>query len=99
MDENMLLATGAANAHALYSAAGYFETLATADSLQFEQDYVDRFGADAPALSSPAAWTSGQCVTPRTRSATTARADESGCAPIISTNASTSHEPAGWSSM
>jgi ABC-type branched-subunit amino acid transport system substrate-binding protein len=54
MDENMLLATGAASARGLYSAAGYFETLATADSLQFEQDYVSRFGADAPALSSPA---------------------------------------------
>jgi ABC-type branched-subunit amino acid transport system substrate-binding protein len=54
MDENMLLATGAANARELFSAAGYFETLATAGSLQFEQDYVDRFGVDAPALSSPA---------------------------------------------
>ncbi len=54
MDENILLATGAENAHRLYSAAGYFETMATASSLQFEHDYVARFGADAPTLSSPA---------------------------------------------
>jgi hypothetical protein len=53
MEENMLLATGAANTRGLYAAAGYFETLATADSLDFERRYVRRFGADAPPLNSP----------------------------------------------
>jgi urea transport system substrate-binding protein len=52
MDENMLLATGAANAHELYSAAGFFETMGTADSLEFERRYVDRFGPNAPTLTS-----------------------------------------------
>ncbi|GAA4875862.1 substrate-binding domain-containing protein [Pseudonocardia benzenivorans] len=53
MDENMLMATGAANTHELYSAAGYFETLATAYGLDFERRYVERFGPQAPALTSP----------------------------------------------
>jgi urea transport system substrate-binding protein len=52
MDENMLLATGSANTHELYSAAGFFETMATADSLDFERRYVERFGLTAPALTS-----------------------------------------------
>jgi ABC-type branched-subunit amino acid transport system substrate-binding protein len=52
MDENMLLGTGAANTHDLYSAAGFFESMATADSLDFERRYVDRFGPTAPALTS-----------------------------------------------
>lgn len=53
MDENMLLATGAANTRELYSAAGFFETLVTADCLEFGRRYVARFGPDAPTLSSP----------------------------------------------
>jgi urea transport system substrate-binding protein len=52
MDENMLLATGAANAHELYSAAGFFETMATADSLDFERRYVEQYGPTAPMLTS-----------------------------------------------
>jgi ABC-type branched-subunit amino acid transport system substrate-binding protein len=52
MDENMLLATGAANSHELYSAAGFFETMATADSLDFERRYVGRYGPAAPTLTS-----------------------------------------------
>ncbi|MGQ0483602.1 MAG: substrate-binding domain-containing protein [Pseudonocardia sp.] len=52
MEENMLLATGAANTRELYAAAGYFETLTTEDSLDFERRYVRRFGALAPALNS-----------------------------------------------
>jgi urea transport system substrate-binding protein len=52
MDENMLMATGAANTHELYSAAGFFESMATADSLDFEGRYIDRFGPTAPALTS-----------------------------------------------
>lgn len=53
MDENMLLATGAANSARLYSAAGYFETLGTASGLDFERRYVQRNGFTAPALASP----------------------------------------------
>jgi urea transport system substrate-binding protein len=53
MDENMLMATGADNARELYSAAGFFETMATADSLDFERRYVAHFGHRAPALTSP----------------------------------------------
>lgn len=54
MEENMLLATGAANTHDLYAAAGFFESLATADSLDFSRRYVRRYGVDAPPLNSPA---------------------------------------------
>ncbi|MDN5929771.1 MAG: substrate-binding domain-containing protein [Pseudonocardia sp.] len=53
MDENMLLATGAANTHELYSAAGFFEALGTADGLDFERRYLDRMGPTAPAITSP----------------------------------------------
>jgi ABC-type branched-subunit amino acid transport system substrate-binding protein len=52
MEENMLLATGAANAVGLYASAGYFESLPTTDSLDFSARYVRRFGVDAPALNS-----------------------------------------------
>lgn len=53
MDENMLLATGAANSHELYSAAGFFEALGTAHSLDFERRYLDRMGLTAPPITSP----------------------------------------------
>lgn len=53
MDENVLLGTGAGATRGIYAAAGYFETLATADSLDFERRYVRRFGVDAPTLNSP----------------------------------------------
>jgi ABC-type branched-subunit amino acid transport system substrate-binding protein len=52
MEENMLLASGAAAATGLYASAGYFETLTTQDSLDFTGRYVRRFGLDAPALNS-----------------------------------------------
>jgi ABC-type branched-subunit amino acid transport system substrate-binding protein len=52
MEENMLLATGAADAAGLYSASGYFESLATGDSLDFTGRYIRRFGLHAPALNS-----------------------------------------------
>lgn len=52
MDENMLLATGAGATENLWAAAGYFETLATAESLAFNGRYTRRFGAEAPPLSS-----------------------------------------------
>lgn len=53
MDENMLMATGAANTHDLYSAAGFFETLGTAHGLDFERRYINLIGPAAPALTSP----------------------------------------------
>jgi urea transport system substrate-binding protein len=53
MDENMLLGSGAAGVDNLYSAAGFFETLVTADSLDFERRYVDRMGPSAPIIASP----------------------------------------------
>lgn len=52
MDENMLLATGAGATENLWAAAGYFETLATAESLDFNGRYARRFGVEAPPLSS-----------------------------------------------
>ncbi|HVW39951.1 MAG TPA: substrate-binding domain-containing protein [Amycolatopsis sp.] len=52
MDENMLLAAGAGAGENLWAAAGYFETLATAESLEFNGRYTSRFGAEAPPLSS-----------------------------------------------
>jgi urea transport system substrate-binding protein len=52
MDENMLLATGAEGTANLWAAAGYFETLATAESMQFAGRYTARFGTHAPVLSS-----------------------------------------------
>jgi ABC-type branched-subunit amino acid transport system substrate-binding protein len=52
MDENMLLATGAEGTANLWAAAGYFESLATAESMEFGGRYAARFGAHAPVLSS-----------------------------------------------
>jgi hypothetical protein len=52
MDENMLLATGAEATTGLWAAAGYFETLATAESLDFNRRLARRFGVDAPVVGS-----------------------------------------------
>jgi ABC-type branched-subunit amino acid transport system substrate-binding protein len=52
MEENMLLATGADNTRALYSAAGFFEALPTAYGQDFGRRYTSRFGAEAPMLNS-----------------------------------------------
>ena len=52
MDENMLLGGGADTTRNLYSTAGYFEALATAESLGFNARYSRRFGVDAPVLNS-----------------------------------------------
>lgn len=48
MDENMLLATGADGTAGLFATSGYFETLATPESLEFAARYARRFGVDAP---------------------------------------------------
>lgn len=50
MEENMLLATGAASTRGLHVSAGYFGTLPTADSLDFSGRYHGRFGPQAPVL-------------------------------------------------
>jgi urea transport system substrate-binding protein len=50
MDENMLLATGAEGTRRLFAASGYFETLATAENLDFAGRYARRFGFAAPAI-------------------------------------------------
>jgi urea transport system substrate-binding protein len=52
MDENILLATGAEATEGLWAAAGYFETLATAESLDFSGRYATRFGVEAPVVGS-----------------------------------------------
>jgi urea transport system substrate-binding protein len=52
MDENMLLASGADDTRGLFAAAGYFESLATRDSLDFGGRYHRRFGPNAPVLNS-----------------------------------------------
>ncbi|AQA02344.1 hypothetical protein BVC93_07750 [Mycobacterium sp. MS1601] len=48
MDENMLLAAGAAAAEQLYVSAAYFSALPTQGSLDFTARYSQRFGPDAP---------------------------------------------------
>lgn len=53
VDENTLLASGASGTRGLCSTAGYFESLATPESLAFGARYNARFGADAPPLNSP----------------------------------------------
>jgi ABC-type branched-subunit amino acid transport system substrate-binding protein len=52
MDENMLLASGPGATIGLWAAAGYFETLATPESLDFGGRYTHRFGALAPPVGS-----------------------------------------------
>lgn len=52
IDENVLLASGAANTRGLMTSAGYFEDLATAAGLDFAAAYSRRFGPDAPVLNS-----------------------------------------------
>lgn len=52
MDENMLLATGSVNTRDLYVSSGYFETLATPESLGFSARFSTRFGVDAPIVGS-----------------------------------------------
>jgi urea transport system substrate-binding protein len=52
MDENMVLGSGAAATRGLFAASGFFETLGTADSLDFSARYHRRFGPLAPVLNS-----------------------------------------------
>jgi urea transport system substrate-binding protein len=48
MDENMLLAAGPEATIGLFAAAGYFESLATPECLDFAGRYARRFGVHAP---------------------------------------------------
>jgi urea transport system substrate-binding protein len=52
MDETMLLATGPGGTGELYAAAGFFESLGTASSMQFLAGYTRRHGVLAPAATS-----------------------------------------------
>ncbi|MGH8932268.1 MAG: substrate-binding domain-containing protein [Egibacteraceae bacterium] len=52
MEENMMLAAGANATRNLYSAAGFFESLANPGSLDFVGRYSKRFGPCAPVLNS-----------------------------------------------
>ena len=53
MDENMLLASGAGASGGLYSTAGFFENLTSADGLALGARYFGRLGTSAPPLTSP----------------------------------------------
>ncbi|HEY1704334.1 MAG TPA: substrate-binding domain-containing protein [Trebonia sp.] len=53
MDENMLLGSGAEGTADLWVTSGYFETLATPESLSFGARYARRFGPDAPPVGGP----------------------------------------------
>jgi urea transport system substrate-binding protein len=52
IEENQLLAIGAADTHELYVALGYFEALQTQANLAFKERYHAHFGARAPTLNS-----------------------------------------------
>jgi len=52
MDENMLLGSGAAATHGLYSTAGFFASLVTPENMDFHAQYSLRYGVDAPPLGS-----------------------------------------------
>jgi urea transport system substrate-binding protein len=52
MDENMLLASGACGTRNLFATSGYFDNLATGESLDFVGRYARAFGHEAPVPSS-----------------------------------------------
>lgn len=52
MDENILLASGAETTEGLWATSGFFESLATAESLDFGRRYALRFGVEAPPVGS-----------------------------------------------
>ncbi len=54
VEENTLLASGAAATRGLCASAGYFESLVTPEGQAFGARYAARFGAEAPMLNSPA---------------------------------------------
>jgi ABC-type branched-subunit amino acid transport system substrate-binding protein len=52
MEENMLLASGAAATKGIYTASGFFESAATPEGLDFVGRYTARYGPEAPVLNS-----------------------------------------------
>jgi len=52
IDENVVMASGGANARGVATTAAYFETLATPESIDFQNRFRRRFGARAPTLNS-----------------------------------------------
>jgi urea transport system substrate-binding protein len=52
MEENMLLASGADSTRGLFASAGFFDSLATSDSLDFIGRFAARYGPEAPVLNS-----------------------------------------------
>ena len=52
MEENMLLASGADSTRDLFASAGFFDSLATSDSLDFIGRFSARYGPEAPVLNS-----------------------------------------------
>ncbi|QNG21213.1 substrate-binding domain-containing protein [Rhodococcus triatomae] len=54
MDENMLLGSGDGCTESLFSSAGYFRSLVTADTLDLQSRYLGYHGAYAPALNNTA---------------------------------------------
>lgn len=52
IDENTLAGSGADGTRGICATAGYFETLATPESLDFGLRYTQSFGSDAPTLNS-----------------------------------------------
>ena len=52
MEENMLLASGADSTRGLFASAGFFDSLATSDSLDFIGRFSARYGPEAPVLNS-----------------------------------------------
>jgi urea transport system substrate-binding protein len=52
MEENMLLASGPEGTRGLFASAGFFDSLATADSLDFIGRFSARYGPEAPVLNS-----------------------------------------------
>lgn len=54
MEENMLLASGPHATGNLYAAAGYFNSMATADALELMDSYVAANGPDGPPLNNAA---------------------------------------------
>ncbi|MBW4818778.1 substrate-binding domain-containing protein [Rhodococcus qingshengii] len=53
MDENMLLASGFSATNGLYAVSGFFESLATGYSMDFETGYLEYLGSSAPLITSP----------------------------------------------
>lgn len=52
MEENMLVASGSGTTNGLYTASGFFESVATPEAMDFVGRYAARYGPEAPLLNS-----------------------------------------------